>query len=101
MASLAKNLGSNAIWLLGCRVLADLLNFALFLVVSRRFGPEGMGVYAYGFAIASFVYAAITLGIDEYGIREYTRRPPHERGRLMSDLLGAQVCIAADRKSVV
>jgi glycosyltransferase involved in cell wall biosynthesis/O-antigen/teichoic acid export membrane protein len=84
----------NASWLLACRVGADLLNFVLFLIVSRRFGPPGMGVYAYGFAIAGFVYSATTLGIDEYGIREYTRRPADRRPALLADLLGSQTCIA-------
>ena len=87
-------MGRNAVALLACRVGADLLNFLLFLVVSRRFGPEGMGVYGYAFALAGLVYYAATLGIDEYGVREYTRRPPEQRSTLISDLLGAQVCIA-------
>lgn len=87
-------IGRNAAWLLGCRIGADLLNFVLFLIVSRQFGPEGMGEYAYGFAVAGFIYSAATLGIDEYGIREYTRRPASQRAGLMSDLLGAQACIA-------
>jgi glycosyltransferase involved in cell wall biosynthesis/O-antigen/teichoic acid export membrane protein len=85
----------NASWLLACRVGADLLNFVLFLIVSRRFGPPGMGVYAYGFAIAGFVYSATTLGIDEYGIREYARRPAAGRAALLADLLGSQTSIAA------
>ncbi len=89
------NVRWNAAWLLGCRIGADLLNFVLFLIVTNVFGPSGMGVYAYGFAIAGFVYAATTLGIDEYGIREYVRRDPHERRRLISDLLGAQLLVAA------
>lgn len=93
VAATAK-LRRNASWLLACRVGADLLNFVLFLIVSRRFGPPGMGVYAYGFAIAGFVYSATTLGIDEYGIREYARRPAEHRPALLADLLGAQTCIA-------
>lgn len=86
--------GRNALALLACRVGADLLNFLLFLVVSRRFGPEGMGEYGYAFALAGLVYYAATLGIDEYGVREYTYRTPERRPALISDLLGAQVCIA-------
>lgn len=86
--------GRNALALLLCRVGADLLNFLLFLVVSRRFGPEGMGEYGYGFALAGLVYYAATLGIDEYGVREYAVQPPQNRRQLISNLLGAQVCIA-------
>lgn len=89
-----SRLRRNASWLLACRVGADLLNFVLFLIVSRRFGPPGMGVYAYGFAIAGFVYSATTLGIDEYGVREYARRPADRRAPLIADLLGSQTCIA-------
>ena len=80
--------------LLACRLGADLLNFVLFLVVSRTFGPEGMGEYGYAFALAGLVYYAATLGIDEYGVREYTYRVPERRPSLISELLGAQLCIA-------
>jgi O-antigen/teichoic acid export membrane protein len=90
----SQNMRRNAFALLACRVGADLLNFLLFLVVSRRFGPEGMGEYGYGFALAGLVYYAATLGIDEYGVREYALRPPARRPALIADLLGAQVCIA-------
>lgn len=93
-ASLGQSTGRNAFALLACRIGADLLNFLLFLVVSRRFGPEGMGEYGYGFALAGLVYYAATLGIDEYGVREYARLPAERRPALISNLLGAQVCIA-------
>lgn len=92
--SLGHKTGRNALALLACRVGADLLNFLLFLVVSRRFGPEGMGEYGYGFALAGLVYYAATLGIDEYGVREYALLAPERRRTLISNLLGAQVCIA-------
>jgi O-antigen/teichoic acid export membrane protein len=95
MADDSPNLtGRNAFVLLACRVGADLLNFLLFLVVSRRFGPEGTGEYGYAFALAGLIYYAATLGIDEYGVREYTYRVPERRPSLISELLGAQVCIA-------
>jgi O-antigen/teichoic acid export membrane protein len=92
--ALGYNTGRNAFALLACRIGADLLNFLLFLVVSRIFGPEGMGEYGYAFALAGLVYYSATLGIDEYGIREYSRQPPERRSKLISNLLGAQLCIA-------
>ncbi|WP_129775089.1 oligosaccharide flippase family protein [Peristeroidobacter soli] len=93
-SSTGYNTGRNAFALLACRIGADLLNFLLFLVVSRRFGPEGMGEYGYGFALAGLVYYAATLGIDEFGVREYSRLPVERRSALISNLLGSQVCIA-------
>jgi len=92
--SLGQKTGRNAFALLACRIGADGLNFLLFLVVSRRFGPEGMGEYGYAFALAGLVYYAATLGIDEYGVREYARLPSDRRPTLISNLLGAQLCIA-------
>jgi O-antigen/teichoic acid export membrane protein len=84
----------NAAWLLICRVAADLLNLLFFILVSRVFGPEGTGEYAYGFAIAGFVYATTTLGIEDYAIREYTRADAAHRSRLLHDVLGTQLCVA-------
>ncbi|MFC4308274.1 oligosaccharide flippase family protein [Steroidobacter flavus] len=92
--SMGHNTGRNAFAMLACRIGADLLNFLLFLVVSRRFGPEGMGEYGYGFALAGLVYYAATLGIDEFGVREYSRLPVERRPALISNLLGSQICIA-------
>lgn len=94
LTSLGHKTGRNAFALLACRISADGLNFLLFLVVSRRFGPEGMGEYGYGFALAGLAYYATTLGIDEYGVREYSRLPAERRPTLISQLLGAQLCIA-------
>lgn len=92
--SLGFQTGRNAVALLACRVGADLLNFLLFLVVSRRFGPEGMGEYGYAFALAGLVYYAATLGIEEYGIREHARLPAERKASLLPNLLGTQMCIA-------
>lgn len=84
----------NAAWLLACRVAADLLNLLLFVLISRQFGPEGTGMYAYGFAIAGFLFATTTMGIEEYAIREYTRTEDQRRQRLLQDVLGTQLCVA-------
>ncbi len=88
-------IGSNAAWLIGCRVSANLLNLVLFVAVSRFFGPAGIGSYSYGFAIAGFVYVFGILGIDEYGIREYTRATVGQRPVLLGRLLGMQFLMLA------
>lgn len=84
---------SNAAWLIVCRAAADLLNLLLFVLVSREFGPAGTGMYAYGFAIAGFLFAATTLGVEEYAVREYARGTPHHRTRMLQDVLGTQLCV--------
>ena len=83
----------NAVWLVGCRVAADFLSFLLFIAVSRHFGPEGIGTYSYGFAVASLGSVIVGLGIEGYGVREYTRLEPRYGSALVADLLGAQILV--------
>jgi O-antigen/teichoic acid export membrane protein len=80
----------NAAWLTATRLAADLLSFLLFVAISRHFGPDGTGAYAYGFAVAGLISIGGTLGLDEYGIREYARLPESDRPRLLANLLGTQ-----------
>jgi O-antigen/teichoic acid export membrane protein len=87
-------IASNAVWMVGLRVSANLLNLLLFVAISRNFGPAGVGIYSYGFAIAGFVYVFTLLGIDEYGIREYTRLSTAEKPAFLARLLGAQCFMA-------
>lgn len=84
---------SNAVWLVGCRLAANLLNLVLFVAISRYFGPAGIGTYSYAFAVAGFVYVIGSLGLDEYGIREYSRLDTSQRQPFLAKLLGAQCCM--------
>jgi O-antigen/teichoic acid export membrane protein len=86
---------TNATGMLFCRVAADGLNVVLFIVISRLFGPEGVGVYAYGFAVATLVYAMTVLGIEQYAVREYQHSGREQRSRLIGELLGLQLCVGA------
>lgn len=80
----------NAAWLTASRLTTDFLGFLLLVAISRRFGPSGTGAYAYGFAVAGLISIGGTLGLDEYGIREYARLPESDRPRLLANLIGTQ-----------
>jgi O-antigen/teichoic acid export membrane protein len=81
---------TNAFWLSSCRILADLLSFALITVISRAFGPAGTGDYSYAFAVGTLVAMISTSGFEDYGIRQYARAAPSERPQLWRDILSAQ-----------
>lgn len=83
----------SAVWLVVGRITSDALSFVLFIIIAREFGPSGIGVYSFNFAVATILYEFVTLGIEEYGVREYARRPPEHRAYLVSGLLGAQLAI--------
>jgi O-antigen/teichoic acid export membrane protein len=85
----------NAIWLTGCRLTGDVLNLLLFVLISRRFGPSGAGAYSYGFAVATFAFVIGCLGIEEYGLRQYSRLDDARRQSFLGELLGTQVLMVA------
>ena len=85
----------NALWLTACRLSGDVLNLLLFVLISRRFGPGGAGAYSYGFAIATFGFVIACLGIEEYGLRQYSRLAEDTRPAFLGELLGTQAAMVA------
>lgn len=83
----------NAGWLTGTRLTGDLLSFGLFVVLSRYFGPAGIGAFAYGFAIATFVTIFVGLGLDDFGVRELSRLPADEGRQLLGKLVASQLAL--------
>ena len=85
------NVTRNAAWLLGCRISGDVLNLLFFIVISREYGPAGVGAYSYGFAVTGFVLVIGSMGIEDYGLREYARMNPAHRSQFIAELLGTQL----------
>ncbi|HTT04846.1 MAG TPA: polysaccharide biosynthesis C-terminal domain-containing protein [Steroidobacteraceae bacterium] len=85
----------NAAALVICRVSGDGLNLLFFVLISRAFGPDGIGTYAYGYAVTTFVYAVGCLGVEDFGLREYARMDPARRAHFMAELLGTQAVMVA------
>ncbi len=63
----------------------------LFIAVSRNFGVEGTGLYAYAFAVAGIAQLGLNFGLDDYSLREYASRPPQERPQLLANALAIQL----------
>ena len=78
---------ANASWLTGARIIGDLANLALFVALARRFGPAGIGEYAYSLGIAGLVFAGVSLGLGEYAIRECSRLSKTDQGLLVGRML--------------
>ena len=74
MALLSRETFRNASWLTISRVARDALGFGLFVFLSRSFGPEGIGLYAYGLAIAGFAQVVVGFGFRDLGVRELDRK---------------------------
>lgn len=62
-------------WLVGGRIVGDLMALAFYIAVARTFGQEGIGDYSFAFALAAFFGLGIELGLPTLLTREIARRP--------------------------
>ena len=86
---------SGAGLLTSARVIGDLASAVLFIVISRAFGVDGIGLYAYAFAVAQIAHLVVNFGLIDYGLREYASAPVAERGRILANALGIQAALLA------
>jgi len=94
-AGAGLRIARNAVTLTAGRVAADALGLLLFVAISRSLGPAGTGAYSYAFAVATLIFFLTSLGVDTYGVREYSRSSAEQRVGFMSELLGTQLLIIA------
>ena len=81
----------NAFWLSVCRIAADCSGLVLFTVISRRLGPASTGEYSYAFALGGFIAILAASGLDQYGVRQYSRlRSLSEQTACWQGMLGVQ-----------
>jgi O-antigen/teichoic acid export membrane protein len=86
----ARNFG----WLSMSRIAGDLLTFVLFVVLSRAFGQEGVGQYAFAMGLTGFFAAAADFGLYNLTVKELSRHQK-ERERFLSSVLALRLALAA------
>lgn len=85
-----QNLG----WLAGGRLAGDAASFIFFILLSRQFGPRGVGVYAFAMAVASVGRTVAELGVEDYGVRELATNDSERAVNVVGRILGAQCWLA-------
>ena len=93
-ASAARRVARNAGALTVSRVAVLGLNFATWVHLARTLAPEGFGVLSFGTAVLAYFLLAVSLGFDEFTIREIARDARRVQS-LAADVLGARLAIAA------
>ena len=86
---------ANAGWMIAGRLTADLLSLVTFSVVARESGAVGLGLYSSWFAIATLLHDLVSMGISDYGVREYSRMPLEGRPALLRRLFVLQLFACA------
>lgn len=75
------------------QVTGDFSGLILYVVLSRYFGPEGIGIYAFGLSVALITFYFINFGFDDYGIRECSQIPQNERKILIGKIVAVQLLL--------
>lgn len=74
-------------------IVGRLASFALFAVVARRLGEDGLGAFVLAIAFLGFVMVAVDLGLDRYMLRAIARE--HEAAnRLFFNVLALKLMLA-------
>jgi len=72
----------NAILLSSSQFIRAAIGFLFFLYLARQLGPGDYGKYIFAFSLAEIFSILGDLGLHEYSIREFARRPELLRERL-------------------
>ena len=86
---------ANAGWMTAGRICADALSLVLFGIIAREYGPAGLGIYSTYFAVATILYDIVALGIEDFGVREYTSASDSNRPPILQRLVRLQLMVAA------
>lgn len=81
----------NTGWLTIARVSGDIAGIVLFISISRNLGLSAIGTYSYAFALSQIAAAAVGLGMDEFGLREYSRLTGDARRAMFRRIMGLQI----------
>jgi O-antigen/teichoic acid export membrane protein len=82
-------------WLSGGQLAGDAASFIFFILLSRQFGPEGIGIYAFAMAVASIGRTIAELGVEDYGVKELATGDSESAVNIVGRILGTQCWLAA------
>lgn len=88
---------SNAVWMIGCRVVESVLHLVIIMLTSRYLGPANYGIINYAASLVAFVLPLMQLGIRNIMIKEMVDAP-EQRGAILGtglcmNLISSVLCV--------
>lgn len=80
----------NAKWIIGCKIIQSLLQFAIGMITARYLGPANYGLIDYAASIVAFATPVMQLGLQNTLVQEYVTNPDKE-----GEILGTQLTMNA------
>jgi len=91
--SLKLRLIKNASWLFFAEVVSKIFAYGVIVLLSRSFGPEGLGQYSFIFYYVGLLGIFSDLGVGFYFMREVAR-DKKRLNELFPDVLGFKIVLA-------
>jgi O-antigen/teichoic acid export membrane protein len=63
----------NTVYSVVSRIFADVVFLGFYILISRRFGREGIGLYSFALAFSALFFTAADYGLSQYLVKEYSR----------------------------
>lgn len=77
----------NVSWIIGCKIVQSLLNFAIGLITARYLGPSNYGVINYVASVVAFAMPIMQLGLKHTLIKEFVQSPDQEGAILGTSMM--------------
>lgn len=77
---------NNAKWIIVCKVIQSLIQFAVGVFTARYLGPSNYGLINYAAAVVAFFAPVMQLGMSSTMVQEYVTRP-NDEGKVMGTSL--------------
>ena len=88
---------SNAMWIIGCKLVKALLTLIVTMITGRYLGPSNYGLINYAASIVTFITPLMKLGIDATMVHEIVTDPENEGknvgSAIIMNLTSALLCI--------
>ena len=85
-----NNVVSNAVWIIGCKLIKAILTLVVTMIVAREIGPANYGIINYASSLAAFASPLMKLGLDSIMVHEIIIHPKKE-----GETLGTAILISS------
>lgn len=97
MKKIENKVFSNAVWIIGCKIIQAILNLIVNMISARYLGPSNFGLISYATSIVSFFVPIMQLGFRGILVQEVVETPEQEGEKLgtaiLLNIISAIMCL--------
>ena len=75
-----NRLVNNASWIIGCKIVQNILSFVVSMMSARYLGPSNYGLITYATSVVAFILPFANLGLTNILVQELISEPHRRSG---------------------